>query len=186
MNCKAVRRACLILLSSASIASAQMIVHAVTGSVKAVTPQGISVAVDDGSVSLFRITPSTNVSLKFPGDLRSNATEPAHFQKVGDFVVLYYYGYGLQRTAVAIKDLGAGPFSKCEGTVVTFDKHSRQLTLKDSTGKQVALVLDDALIIDTDSGVDSGRKFSPHKGDDVRVTFGAGTPATVAFLGEAL
>jgi len=41
-------------------------------------------------------------------------------------------------------------------------------------------------VVDEDNGVESGRKFEPHKGGRIRVTYGAGTPPTIAFLHEAL
>jgi hypothetical protein len=186
MNRTMLRSAVLILASSAVAASAQMTVHAVTGSVKTVTPHNLSVMVDSssGSASKFKIAPSAKLPSEFSHDLRADSTAPESFQKVGDFALVYYYGYGDSQTAVAVKDLGAGPFTKARGTVIAFDKHSRTLTLKDDTGKRVPMLLNDQVVVDTDTGVDSGRKFSPHKGDLVRVTYSAGAPATVAFIGE--
>ncbi len=176
----------LILASAVVGASAQMAVHAVTGSVKTVTPHAISVLVDtgSGSASKFKIDPSGKLPPEFSRDLRTDSTAPGSFRKVGDFALVYYYGYGDGQTVVAVKDLGAGPFTKTQGTVIAFDKHSRTLTLEDDKGKQVPLLLSDQMVVDTDTGADSGRKFSPHKGDLVRVTYSAGGPATVAFIGE--
>jgi hypothetical protein len=169
------------------MASAQMIVHAVSGSVKAVTPASISVVSDNSDApNQFNLGMPANVRLNFDSDLRAGSVDPGKFEKVGDFALVYYIGYGNDRTAVAVKDLGSGPFTKTQGTVVDYDKHSRKLTLKDESGKEVSLILDEHLVVDTDTGVDSGRKFSPHKGDRVRVTYSAGTPATVALLGEML
>jgi hypothetical protein len=179
------RSAFFVFLSCATVASAQMAVHAVTGMVKAVGPHSISVATDSDTTSRFSI-PSSSQSLAFPEDLRSGATDAGKFQKTGDYVVVYYYGFDDQRTVVAVKDLGPGPFTKVEGTVTGFDKHSRALTLKDSTGKEITLACSDSLVIDMDNGVQSGRKFAPHKGDQVRVTYGAGATPTIAFLHEAL
>lgn len=179
--------AVLVMLGGAAAASGQMIVHAVSGEVKAVTPGNISVAPDSsGSESQFTIAGSGNVQLNFGSDLKASSVMPSKFDKIGDYALVYYYGYGDQRTAVAVKDLGTGPFTKTQGTVESFDKHTRTLTLKDESGKDVSLVLDEHMVVDTDQGVDTGRKFSPHKGDHVRVTYAAGTPATVAFLGEML
>ncbi|MES2393595.1 MAG: hypothetical protein V4555_18300 [Acidobacteriota bacterium] len=163
-----------------------MTVHAVTGMVNAVTPTSLSLAASNGVTSEFTIDPSARVSVTFDSGLRADTAAPAQFNKVGDFVVVYYYGYDTQRTAIAIKDLGAGPFTKAQGTVVAFDKHTRSLTLRNASGKETSLVLEDSLIVDTDTGVSAGRRFSPHKGDQVRVTYTAGTPATVAFLRESL
>jgi hypothetical protein len=180
-----IRSSLFVFVSCATAASAQMAVHAVTGMVKAVGPHSISVATDSDTTSKFIITPSAQ-ALAFPDDLRAAATDAGKFQKTGDFVVVYYYGFNDQRTVVAVKDLGPGPFTKVEGTVTAFDKHTRALTLKDSTGKEITLACNDSLVIDVDNGVQSGRKFAPHKGDQVRVTYGAGATPTIAFLHESL
>ena len=174
-----------VFFSCAAAASAQMVVHAVTGMVKTVGPHSISVATDSDTTSKFAITSSTQ-SLAFPGELRAGTTDAEKFQKTGDYVVVYFTGFDDQRTAVAVKDLGPGPFMKVEGTITGYDKHTRTLTLKDDSGKQITLACNDALVVDEDNGVESGKKFAPHKGDRIRVTYGAGTPPTIAFLHEAL
>ena len=179
------RSAFFAFLSCATVASAQMAVHAVTGMVKAVSPHSISVATDSDTTSKFAIAPSTQ-SLAFPGELRAGTTVAEKFQKTGDYVVAYYTGFDDQRTVVAVKDLGPGPFTKVEGTITAYDKRTRTLTLKDDSGKQITLACNDALVVDEDNGVESGRKFEPHKGERIRVTYGAGTPPTIAFLHEAL
>lgn len=184
MNGKKICSAVVVFAFGTMAASAQMAVHAMTGTVKAVTPQSLTLAVGSGSTTQFKLAPHGKVPGEFDHDLRADSTAPAEFQKIGDYVVLYYYGYGLQRTAFAVKDLGAGPYTKAQGTVVSYNKHTRELTLKDASGKDVSMVINDQLVVDTDTGAASGRKFSPHKGDPVRVTYSPGTPATVAFLGE--
>jgi hypothetical protein len=178
--------ALVLLCASAACASAQMTVHAVTGTLKAVAPGSISVTVGSGPAMTFAIQTSSKPSLDLASDLRASSSAPGSLHTLGDFVLVYYYGFDSQRTAVAVKDLGAGPFTKAQGTVLAFDKHTRILTLKDAAGKQTSLLLDNALIIDTDMGVTNGRKFTPHRGDQIRVTYTAGTPPTVAFLGESL
>jgi uncharacterized protein with von Willebrand factor type A (vWA) domain len=98
-------------------------------------------------------------------------------------VLVYFYGYGNQRTALAVKDLGAGSYAKVDGTVVAFDKHDRKLTIADQTGKRNVYVLGDHLIVDSDEGAGNGRHYSPHKGDQLRLTYSStGSPAAVAFL----
>jgi hypothetical protein len=161
---------------------AQMVVHAVSGTVKAVQPetQTVEVAVDPNSTSRFKLAENSKAPLEFDSELRADATDPAKFGHVGDYAVVYYYGYDDNRTAVAMKDLGPGPFTKVEGTVTGFDKHNRTVTLKDDSGKTVALKLDDHLVVDTDMSVDSGRHYSPHKGDRVRVTYTAANGANDA------
>ncbi len=183
---KLLRSAFFGLVSCVTAASAQMSVHAVVGMVKHVDANSISIAVDSDTTKRYMIEPSTHVSLEFPAELRASATDAGKFQKIGDYVLLYYYGFGSEPTAAAVKDLGPGPFAKVQGQVVSFDKHSHMLTLKDDAGKQVTLSMNDSVVVDKDTGVDSGKKFSPHKGDEVRVTYGTGATPTVAFLRETL
>lgn len=169
------------------VASAQMMVHGVTGTVKSVTPSYLAVVSDESAgPNVFHLADGNHVAVNFGTDLRAGSVDAGKFDKVGDFAVVYYYGYGDQRTALAVKDLGQGPFVKATGTVESYDKHSRKLTLKDDAGKEVALTLPEQVVVDTDGGVDLGKKVSLHKGDRVRVTYSAGEPGAVAFLGEML
>jgi ABC-type Na+ efflux pump permease subunit len=163
-----------------------MTVHGIVGTVKAVHAHDISVTVDGGPPNRYVTTPGEKVAVKFESDLRAEAVDAAKIQKVGDTVLVYYYGYGTDTTAVAIKDLGTETYTKLEGTVTAFDKKNRTMTLKDDSGKEVTAQLAEDLVVDTDMGVESGKKFAPHKGDHVRVTFLAGATPTVMFLREAL
>lgn len=159
-------------LTFAPGASAQMVVHAISGKITAINPatKTVDVAAADGSVNEFKL-PSSHVQLDFDNNLRSDSIEPDKFQHVGNFAVVYYYGYDANRTAVAIKDLGTGAFQKVFGTVVGYNKKDRQLTVKDAAGKTYTFTLSDHLIIDNGLGVEDGRKYEGHKGAQVRVTY---------------
>lgn len=166
-------------------AGAQMAVHAVSGMVKAVNPDSktMDVAVENGDTSQFRLPANAKVTLDFDKALQSDATAADKFQHVGDYVVVYYYGYGDERTAVAVKDLGAGPFLKVEGTVVSFDKHARTMAVKDDAGKSSTIALDDHLVVDSGMSVASGRGYDPHKGYHVIVTYAqAGDKSSAVFI----
>lgn len=166
-------------------AGAQMAVHAVSGMVKAVNPDSktMDVTVDTGETSQFKLPTNAKVTLDFDKALQSDSTEPDKFQHVGDYVVVYYYGYDNDRTAVAVKDLGAGPFQKVEGTVVSFDKHARTMTVKDDTGKSNVFALNDHLVVDSGMSVASGRGYDPHKGYHVVVTYAqAGDKNSAVFI----
>lgn len=154
-------------------AGAQMVVHAVTGMVKAVNApsQTMDVTVESGATNQFKLPGDAKVALDFDNDLRSDSVEASQFKHVGDFAVVYYYGYDDDRTAVAVKDLGAGPFSKVDGTVTSFDKHTRMLKIVDDSGKPKQFALSDHLVVDSGMRVDSGRSYDPHKGYQVRVTY---------------
>jgi hypothetical protein len=176
--------AAIALMAFCGSAGAQMVVHAVSGMVKTIDPHAktMDVAVDSEGTSQFKLA-NARVALDFDNALRSDSVEPGKFEHVGDFVVVYFYGYDGDRTAVALKDLGTGPLEKIEGTVVSFDKHSRTLTVKDDAGKSGAFVLSDHLVVDTGVSVASGRSYDPHKGWQVRVTYAkTGDKNTAVFI----
>lgn len=163
----------IALTACCATAGAQMVVHAVSGTVKAINPASktMDVMVDSGDTSEFILAPDAKVALDFDNTLRSDAMEPGKFQKVGDYAVVYYYGYDNNRTVVGVKDLGAGPFEKIDGTVINFDKHSRTMTVKDDGGKTETFALSPHLVVDMGVNVENGRSYEPHKGYSVRVTY---------------
>jgi hypothetical protein len=179
--------AALLSFALATVGSAQMTVHVVAGVVKSASASLLSVATDNGAdTSAFRLESTGTPRLNFPKDLEAATTPAGSFHTVGDSVLLYYYGFGDERTAAAVRDLGASPFTKAQGTVTAYDRHERSLTLTSDGGKELSLVLDPGVVIDADTGVESGKKFVPHKGDHLRVIYGGGSPATVVLLGEML
>lgn len=161
------------LTACCATAGAQMVVHAVSGTVKAINPgsKTMDVTVENGDTSEFKLAPDSKVSLDFDNALRSDAMDANKFQKVGDYAVVYYYGYDNNQTAVAVKDLGVGPFEKIDGTVTNFDKHSRTMTVKDDAGKTETFTLGPHLVVDLGVSVENGRSYDPHKGYSVRVTY---------------
>jgi hypothetical protein len=186
MKANLVSGALFLFLPCATAVSAQMAVHGAVGTVKAVRPHTIAVVVDGDAPTLYVTTPTDHAGVKLESDLRADSMDAVKMQTLGEAVLVYYYGFGSDTTAVAIKDLGASPYTKVQGTVTAFDKKSRVLTLKDEKGKEVTAQLADTLVVDTDMGVESGKKFAPHIGDKVRVTFLAGATPTVTFLREVL
>jgi hypothetical protein len=163
----------MILLCASASASAQMAVHAVSGMVKAVNPDSktMDVLVDTGETSHFKLSANAKGTLGLEKALQSDAIDASKFQGVGNFVVVYYYGFDYDRTAVAVKDLGTGPFQKVQGTVMNFDKHTRTLTMTDDGGKSHVFELSEHLIVDSGLSVASGRGYDPHRGDFIVVTY---------------
>jgi hypothetical protein len=153
-------------------AHSQMIVHAVSGTVKSVDSKAktITVAVDQGDDMQFKIQSGTAPALAFDPVLRGDAVDAGKFNGVGDFVVVYFYGFDTDSTAVAVKDFGKSQLEKLTGTVASFDKHNHTLTVRTSDGKTQSFPLDDKAVVDTGMGLESGRKFDPGKGANVRVT----------------
>jgi hypothetical protein len=184
---QAKRRLAMVMIAAAGwcgVAGAQMVVHAVTGIVKAVNnSKSMEVAVESGTTDQFSLSEKNKVALDFDNSLRADSVDASSFQHVGDFVVVYYYGYDSNETAVAVKDLGAGPFEKVDGHVTGFDKHTRTMTVKDDAGKTDTFGLSEHLVVDSGLRVESGRTYDPHKGDTVRVTYTqAGGKNTAVFV----
>lgn len=152
-------------------ATAQEVVHAVTGTVTDInsTAKTIQVKTDDGSEGLFKILTNGKVSIDFETRLRAGATSADVFTKTKTHVLVFYFGDGAVRTAVALEDLGMGPFVKVLGTVVKLDRHEHLLTIKNASGLAMAFQIDDKTVAETAVGVVEGEKFDPQKGDQVRV-----------------
>ena len=154
---------------SDSRALCQMVIHAMTGTIRSVKSDILS-ATANGSTVTFALKPKTKVSYSFDGELRSDSVPANEFHKVGAFAVIYYYGLRRSRTAIAVKDLGAGPFYRATGTVKSFDKHNRRLTITTTSGSTQTFTVSDKAVIDAGSRVIPGRKVEPHDGNHVRVT----------------
>lgn len=153
-------------------AHAQMVVHAVSGTVKSVDTKAktMTVTVDQGSDMQFKIQSGNPPALLFDSELRGDAVDASKFSATGDFVVVYFYGFDTDRTAVAVKDFGKGNLEKLTGTVTAFDKHKHALTVRTADGKTETFPLDSKAVVDTGLGLEAGRKFDPSRGENVRIT----------------
>ena len=112
----------------------------------------------------------SNIPLEFDKDLRAQATSADSFNTKGTHVIVYYFGEGIQRTAVALQGLASGPLKRTIGTVVKFDKHQRLLTVESAPGGVQSFHIDSKTVVETSVGAVEGRRFDPQKGDQVRVT----------------
>jgi hypothetical protein len=161
------------LLSFASLAAnAQEVVHALAGIVTVINPtdKTININTDDGSEGLFKDLPNPGISLDFEKNIRADSTPPDAFTKKGAHVIVYYFGDGDERTAVALQDLGSGPLKKVSGEVYKFDKRQHLLTIKDTAGANESFRIDPKTVAETAFGVVEGDRFAPEKGAQVRVT----------------
>lgn len=174
---------CLICVSVP--AAAQEVVHALTGTVSAINPAGNTITVfqDDGSRGVFQ-DKTTRKSFSLDKRIAAETTAAENFNKQDAYVIVFYYTDGDDRTAVALKNLGAGPFLAATGTVKKFDSH-HGLTLEDSSGKLQTFAINAQTVAEGMFGAVEGSKFDPQKGDHVRVvsTSAGGTP-TAVFLSE--
>ena len=85
-------------------------------------------------------------------------------------MIVYYFGDGDVRTAVALRDLGGGPLQKISGSVYKFNKHEHLLTIKDIAGTSESFHIDPKTVAETAVGAVEGERFDPAKGDQVRIT----------------
>lgn len=153
-------------------ASAQEIVHALSGTVTKVDPQAktIQVTTNDGSEGTFSYPSQKGATeVSFDRDVKGRTTPVASFDKTNEQVVVYYYGNDSVRTAVAVQDLGPGPFDTVEGTVTKFNRKQREISVKDGSGKEWSFTIDPKAMADSTMGAVPGDRFSPSKGDNVRV-----------------
>lgn len=153
-------------------AGAQEIVHALSGTVTKIDAQArtIQVTTNDGSEGIFSFPAMKgNTEVSFDRDVKGRTTPVASFNKPNDQVVVYYYGNGSVRTALAVQDLGNGPLDVVEGTVTKFDKHQHKLTVKADSGKEQTFAIDPKAMADSAMGAVPADRFVPSKGDNVRV-----------------
>jgi hypothetical protein len=154
-------------------AHSQEVVHAVSGVVTSIDPaqKTININTVDGSQDLFKDLSNSGKSLDFDKSIREESTPADGFTKVGANVIVFYYGEGLQQTAVAVRDLGKGPLQRDIGTIAGF--HHHLLTIKDSKGNSLSFLVGPKTVVESAMGAVDGSRFSPEKGDQVRVTVAA-------------
>jgi hypothetical protein len=153
------------------VAPAQEVVHALTGTVTSMNAgKTIEVDTDEGPEVDFKDLTKSNVPLEFDKELRDHTTSADSFNTKGMHVIVYYFGEGDLRTAVALQALPPGSLKRTIGTVAKFDKHQRLMTVDSASGSAQSFHIDATTVVETSIGAVEGRKFDPQKGDQVRVT----------------
>jgi hypothetical protein len=162
-----------ILAAGCSLCLGQEVIHAVTGVATKVdsTAHTITLTTNDGSEMVVRDEASNHPSYDFDKSLRAEAVDSSTFNKQGDRVILYYFGDGWQRRAVAVKDLGPAPLKLTTGEITHWDKHHHQITIKAADGSKQTFQLDDKTVVDTPMGVVNGDKFDAHNGDQISIKY---------------
>ena len=168
-------KVCLVVgffFLATSAATAQEVVHALCGTIRSINSNGktITVRTDDGTARLFKKSTNSNVSLDFDKRIRAEAIAADAFTKSGIRVIVYYFGEGDLQTAVALQDIGTGPFEERSGTVVKFDRHERLLTLRDHSGVEETFHLNPKTVAETPFGAAEGLELDPKDGDQLTVT----------------
>jgi hypothetical protein len=175
------------LLLPARNVVAQEIVHALSGTVSSINPADstITVFLDSGSRATFKVMSSPKTRIAFDQKIADQVTAAKEFQKQGSYVIVFYFGTQENRTAVALKTLGTGPFSSTTGEVTQWDSHNHELTVRDGAGASHSFKIDAQTVAETYLGAVDGTKFDADKGEQVRLvsSLKSGKP-TVLFIRE--
>lgn len=166
--------------------AAQEVIHALTGTVVAIDQNAktITVLQDGGSRAEFKEMAKAKTPIVFDKKVAEATTAANAFETSGAYAIVFYYGEGSDQTVVALKNLGAGPFTATVGTVKKFDGHTHSILLEDNAGKVKTIKIDSVTLADTGAGVVEGMKFQPQKGDQLRVVSTAASGAlTALFIG---
>ena len=166
--------------------SAQEVIHALTGTVTDINQAAktITVLQDSGSKADFLNNTNPKTRLGFDKKLAAEVTAADAFKNSGAYVIVFYYGgVTRDRTVIALKDLGAGPFTATVGTVERYDGHSHTLSVASPPGPPQTFKIAAETVAESDFGVVEGTKFSAQKGDHVRVVGATiGGTATALFV----
>ena len=169
---KRMKIACLIATLGCwyGAANAQSVVHAVGGTITGSPSAGaITLNLDDGTSGSFNFLATPDAKLTFPEDVRAETAPPDKPVANGSHVILYYIWNSDGKAAVAVQSLGSGPFEKVTGTILKFDKHAHDLTLRTADGKTENILVASKTVVDTVDGVEEGAQYRAEKGDHVRL-----------------
>jgi hypothetical protein len=159
------------LLIPASQLTAQEIVHALCGTVSSIDSANKTITLfqDSGSPATFKVLSSSSTRIAFDKKIADEVTAAKEFKKQGDYVILFYFGNQENRTAVALKSLGTGPFSSVAGEVQDWNGHSHEVSVRDKDGALHSFRIDPQTVAETYMGAVNGSKFDIDKGEQVRL-----------------
>ncbi len=171
------------LAASGRFALSQAVVHALTGTVSSIDPAAktITMFLDGGARGVFKDLTNTKVSMSVDKKLLSDTVTPEDFKKQGAYVVVFYIGGFGDRSVVALRSLGHGPFSATTGIVEHIDR-GRSIEVKDTAGALQTFKLDADTVAESGSGAVLGVKFQADKGDRVHVVGGVKDGGPVALF----
>jgi hypothetical protein len=176
-------------LGSLTVAAhAQQVVHALTGTVSGTDDLSKTLIVfqDTGSVGQFKDMTSGKTRVVIDKKIALDTTAAEADKKKGTYVIVFYYGDNEDRTAVALKNLGAGPFTSAEGTVTKFDGKQHTITLQDKAGTEQTFKIAQNTVAEGYMGVVDGYKFQASKGDHIRVVGTTDNGAVTAVFVRAM
>jgi hypothetical protein len=167
------------------LSNAQEMIHAVTGTVASINSASktISVLQDNGTRTDFQLNTNPKTRVAFDKRIEAESTAAAAFDQEGAYVIVFYfYGQGDTRTVVALKSLGAGPFSSAEGTVTKYDARGHSISVQDKSGAEQTFKIDAQTVAESTTGAVPGDRFHADKGDHVRIVSGSGNGSPTALF----
>jgi len=162
-----------VLAAGCCVCPGQEVIHALTGVATSVdnTAHTITLTASDGTETIIKDDTKNHPSYAFDKSLQADTTSSSAFDKQGDPVILFYFGDGWQRRAVAVKDLGQTPLKLTTGQVLHWDHHRHVVTIRAADGSKQNFQLDDKTVVDTPMGVVNGDHFDPQNGDQVSIRY---------------
>jgi hypothetical protein len=153
------------------IASAQEVIHALTGTIRSIaTAQNtFTLFRDNGSLITFKDVTNAKAGAAYDKDVLPDATAARVSDTTGAYVIVFYYGLIDNPTAVAVQALGRGPFTATIGTVASFNEKERLIAVKDDSGSVHSFKINASTVAESDFGVVEGFKLRAEKGEHIRV-----------------
>jgi hypothetical protein len=184
--CGCVFAVCLGPLTLA--ATGQQVVHALTGTVSSIDDLSKTLIVfqDNGSEGQFKDMTSSKARVAIDKKIALDSASAEANKKKGTYVIVFYVGDNDDRTAVALKNLGAGPFTSAEGTVTKFEGKQHAITIQDKSGAVQTFRIAENTVAEGYMGAVDGFRFQPSKGDRVRVVGTTDNGAVTALFMRAM
>ena len=184
---RALVKVCVLMGCAVSLSismAAQQVVHALTGTVSSIDKAAGTVAVlqDVGGDGVFQNPSNSKTRVILDKKIEAGTVSADAFKENGAYVIVFYYGGSDDRTVVAFKNLGAGPFSSTVGKVKKFER-AHSISVQDDTGAVQTFKLGSDTVAEGYAGAVDGARFQVSSGDKVRVVSAVvdGSP-TVLFL----
>ncbi|MFZ0392855.1 MAG: hypothetical protein WCF17_20770 [Terracidiphilus sp.] len=164
--------------------ASQEVIHALTGTISAIngSDKTITVFQDTGARAVFDEMVNHKTAIAFDKKIAAETTAATAFDKQGAYAIIFYYGDNDDRTVVAVKSLGPGPFASITGSVTKMDNHDHTITLKDESGAEHTYRIDAGSVAEGYGGVIPGLKFQAERGDQVRVVSSSESGEQVALF----
>jgi hypothetical protein len=183
---KLLRSLCVFSLSLGLLSTtgaAQEIIHALTGTVRSISATDKSFAIQEsGRQKIFKGSGDAKARAALEKKLGDVTIPVDDLKTEGAYVIVFYYGSSDEPTAIALKDLGKGPFTAASGTVTKFDQHTRSVTVQDETGAAYTFKISRDTVVEGGMGVADGLKFSPAKGGRLHVVAAKADSGDVALF----